>query len=61
MAQKVKDLPHVVKVQKDRLRRNAQGDSSNSERAPPVRNPERISESFDDGWPQYEEPFVTVH
>ena len=31
------------------------------ERAPPITNPERISEPFDDGWSEYEEPSVTVH
>ena len=43
-----------------------------SERAPPARaaplpghepepNDEITYESFDDGWPQYEEPFITVN
>jgi hypothetical protein len=31
------------------------------ERAPPITNRKRSSEPFDDGWPQYEEPSVTVH
>jgi Zn finger protein HypA/HybF involved in hydrogenase expression len=31
------------------------------ERAPPDLIREKSSELFDDGWPQYEEPFVTVH
>jgi hypothetical protein len=30
------------------------------ERAPPVIDPERTYEPFDDGWPHYEEPFVTI-
>jgi len=30
-------------------------------RAPPVSIPEKNYEPYDDGWPQYEEPSVTIH
>jgi hypothetical protein len=37
-------------------------DKPNRDRAPPVSQDvaERIIESYDDGWPDYEEPFVDV-
>ena len=31
------------------------------ERAPPVCNPERISETYDDGWPQYEKQSASLY
>ena len=31
------------------------------ERAPPALIREKSHEPYDDGWPQYEEPSVTIH
>ena len=36
-------------------------DKTAVERAPPVSIPEKNSEPYDDGWPQYEEPSITIH
>ena len=36
-------------------------DKTPIERAPLVSIPEKNYEPYDDGWPQYEEPSVTIH
>ena len=37
------------------------GNKAPLERAPPDLISEKSSEPYDDGWPQYEEPSVTIH
>ena len=36
-------------------------DKTPLERAPPVSIPEKSYEPYEDGWPQHEDPSVTIH